>query len=83
MTLEEYRQLIISITKMHIKTAQSELDNSIMLPEERLLKEGYINGLNQAVYTLEHSEFLTKKEEEGDNEIVNFLLKKEEGGENQ
>lgn len=63
MTLEEYRQLIIGITKMHIKTAQDELDNSIMLPEERLLKEGYINGLEQSIYTLEHSEFLTKKEE--------------------
>lgn len=33
MTLEEYRQLMIGITKMHIRTAQDELDNSIMLPE--------------------------------------------------
>lgn len=62
MTLEEYRQLMISITKMHIKAAQNELDNNILFHEERLLKEGYINGLEQAVYTLEHSEFLTKKE---------------------
>ena len=68
MTLEEYRQLMIGIAKMHIKTAQDELDNSIMLPEERLLKEGYINGLNQAIYTLEHSEFLTKKEDGGENQ---------------
>ena len=62
MTLEEYRQLMIGIVKMHIKTAQDELDNSIMFPEERLLKEGYINGLEQSIYTLEHSKFLTKKE---------------------
>ena len=62
MTLENYRQLMIGITRMHIKTAQNELDNSIMPPDERLLKEGYINGLEQAVYTLEHSEFLTNKE---------------------
>ena len=62
MTLEEYRQLMISIAKMHIKTAQEELDNHILFHEERLLQEGYINGLNQAIYTLEHSEFLTKKE---------------------
>ena len=62
MTLEEYRQLMISIAKMHIKTAQDEIDNGIMLPEERLLKKGYINGLEQSIYTLEHSEFLTKKE---------------------
>ena len=62
MTLEEYRQLMIGIAKMHIKTAQDELYNDIMLPDERLLKEGYINGLEQAIYTLEHSEFLTKKE---------------------
>ena len=68
MTLENYRQLMISITKMHIKTAQNDLDNSIMTPDERLLKEGYINGLNQAVYTLEHSKFLTKKEEGGENQ---------------
>ena len=61
MTLEEYRQLMIAITKMHIKTAQDEIDNGIMFPEERLLKEGYINGLEQSIYTLEHSEFLTKK----------------------
>ena len=61
MTLEDYRQLMIGITKMHIKTAQDELDNGIMFPEERLLKEGYINGLEQAIYTLEHSEFLTNK----------------------
>ena len=61
MTLEEYRQLMIAITKMHIKTAQDEIDNCIMFPEERLLKEGYINGLEQSIYTLEHSEFLTKK----------------------
>ena len=61
MTLEEYRQLMIAITKMHIKTAQDEIDNGIMFPEERLLKEGYINGLKQSIYTLEHSEFLTKK----------------------
>ena len=61
MTLEEYRQLMIAITKMHIKTAQDEIDNGIMFPEERLLKEGYINGLAQSIYTLEHSEFLTKK----------------------
>lgn len=60
MTLEEYRQLMIGIAKMHIKTAQDELDNNILFYEERLLKEGYINGLEQAVYTLEHSEFLTK-----------------------
>lgn len=64
MTLEEYRQLMIGIAKMHIKTTQDELDNHILLPDERLLKEGYINGLEQAVYTLEHSEFLTKKGEE-------------------
>ena len=62
MTLEEYRQLMISIAKMHIKTAQDEIDNGIMFPEERLLKEGYINGLEQSIYTLEHSKFLTKKE---------------------
>ena len=62
MTLEEYRQLMIGIAKMHIKTAQDELNNDIMLPDERLLKEGYINGLEQAIYTLEHSEFLTKEE---------------------
>lgn len=68
MTLESYRQLIINITKMHIKTTQNELDNNIMTPDERLLKEGYINGLNQAIYTLEHSEFLTKKEEGGENQ---------------
>lgn len=61
MTLEEYRQLMIGIAKMHIKTAQDELDNDIMFPDERLLKEGYINGLEQAIYTLEHSEFLTNK----------------------
>lgn len=61
MTLEEYRQLMIGIAKMHINTAQDELDNSIMFPDERLLKEGYINGLEQAIYTLEHSEFLTNK----------------------
>ena len=80
MTLENYRQLMIGIAKMHIKTAQDELD-SIPFPEdERLMKEGYISGLEQAIYTLEHSEFLIKKEEEGDNEIVSFLLKKEEGG---
>ena len=66
MTLENYRQLMIGITRMHIKTAQNELDNSIMTPDERLLKEGYINGLEQAVYTLEHSEFLTNKEEGGE-----------------
>lgn len=65
MTLENYRQLMIGIARMHIKTAQNELDNSIMTPDERLLKEGYINGLEQAVYTLEHSEFLTNKEEGG------------------
>ena len=62
MTLEDYRQLMIGIVKMHIKTAQDALDNNIMLPEERLVKEGYINGLEQSIYTLEHSEFLTKKE---------------------
>lgn len=62
MTLENYRQLMIDIAKMHIKTAQDELDNRILLPDERLLKEGYINGLEQAIYTLEHSEFLTNKE---------------------
>ena len=62
MTLEEYRQLMIGIVKMHIKTAQDELDNGIMFPEERLLKEGYINGLEQSIYTLEYSKFLTKKE---------------------
>lgn len=62
MTLEEYRQLMIGIAKMHIKTAQDELDNSIMLPDERLMKEGYISGLEQSIYTLEHSVFLTKKE---------------------
>lgn len=62
MKLEEYRQLMIGIAKMHIKTAQDELNNDIMLPDERLLKEGYINGLEQAIYTLEHSEFLTKEE---------------------
>ena len=61
MTLENYRQLMIGIAKMHIKTAQDELDNNIMLPDERLLKEGYINGLEQAIYTLEHSEFLTNE----------------------
>ena len=61
MTLEEYRQLMIGIAKMHIATAQDEIDNGIMLPEERLLKEGSINGLEQSIYTLEHSEFLTKK----------------------
>ena len=58
---------MIGITKMHIATAQNELDNDIMLPEERMLKEGYINGLEQSIYTLEHSEFLTKKEERGGN----------------
>lgn len=61
MTLEDYRQLMIGIAKMHIKTAQDELDNDIMFPEGRLLKKGYINGLEQAIYTLEHSEFLTNK----------------------
>ena len=66
MTLEEYRQLMIGIAKMHIATAQDELDNHIMFHDERLLQEGYINGLNQAIYTLEHSEFLTKKEEGGE-----------------
>lgn len=68
MKMEDYRQLMIGITKMHIKTAQNELENSIMTPDERLLKEGYINGLEQAVYTLEHSEFLTKKEEGDENQ---------------
>ena len=62
MTLEDYRQLMIDITKMHIKTAQDELDNIPYPYDERLLKEGYINGLEQAIYTLEHSKFLTKKE---------------------
>lgn len=61
MTLEEYRQLMIGIAKMHIATAQDELDKGIMLPGERLRKEGYINGLEQAFYTLEHSAFLTQK----------------------
>ena len=61
MTLENYRQLMIGIAKMHIKTAQDELDSRILLSDERLLKEGYINGLEQAIYTLEHSEFLTNK----------------------
>lgn len=64
MTLEEYRQLMIGIAKMHIKTAQDELDRSILLPEERQRQEGYISGLEQAIYTLEHSEFLTKRGEE-------------------
>ena len=62
MSLEEYRQLIIGIAKMHIKTTQEELDNKILFNEERLLKEGYIDGLKQAIYTMEHSEFLTKEE---------------------
>lgn len=62
MTLEDYRQLMIGITKMHIKTAQDELDNIPYPYDERLLKEGYISGLEQAIYTLEHSEFLTNKE---------------------
>lgn len=61
MTLEEYRQLMICIAKMHIKTAQDELDKNILFDYERVRKEGYINGLEQAIYTLEHSEFLTKK----------------------
>ena len=61
MTLEEYRQLMIGIAKMHIKTAQDEIDKNMLFDYERVRKEGYINGLEQAIYTLEHSEFLTMK----------------------
>lgn len=60
MTLEDYRQLMIAIAKMHIKDAQNELDKDMRF-DERIRKEGYINGLEQAIYTLEHIEFLTKK----------------------
>lgn len=65
MTLEEYRQLMIGIAKMHIKTAQDELDTIPYPEDERLMKEGYINGLEQSIYTLEHSAFLTKEEKGG------------------
>lgn len=66
MTLEDYRQLMISIAKMHIKTTQKELDNKFLWPEERQNKEGYISGLQQAIHTLEYSEFLTKEEKGGE-----------------
>ena len=49
MTLEEYRQLMIAITKMHIKTAQDEIDKNMLFDYERVRKEGYINGLEQVV----------------------------------
>ena len=61
MTLEEYRQLMIGIAKMHIENAQEELDKNMLFDYERIRKEGYINGLEQAIYTLEHSKFLTMK----------------------
>lgn len=60
MTMAEYKDLLIGIYKMHIRTAQEELDVGFMLPEERALKEGYINGLEQAIYTLDKSTFLTE-----------------------
>ena len=61
MTLEEYRQIMIGIAKIHIATAQDELDKNMLFDYESIQKEGYINGLEQAIYTLEHSEFLTMK----------------------
>ena len=61
MTLEEYRQIMIGIAKMYIENAHDELDKNMLFDYERIQKEGYINGLEQAIYTLEHSEFLTMK----------------------
>ena len=62
MSLEDYRQLIIGVTKMHIKTAQDELNNSVLTLEGQIRLEGHISGLEQAIYTLEKSEFLTKND---------------------
>lgn len=60
MTMAEYKDLLIGICKMHIRTAQDELDNKMLFSDERIRKEGYINGLEQAIYTLEKSTFLTE-----------------------